>query len=155
MTPINWSRVFLGGLVAGVIIDASEFLANGVFLAQNWANAMKALNQPEMSATTILAFNITGLITGIFAVWLYAAVRSRYGAGPKIALGAGAATWFIGYLVPSIAPAAMHLFPRRLLAIGVAVGLIEMVVGTLAGAYLYNEAGERQAASKAKAAAAS
>ena len=86
MTPINWSRVFLGGLVAGVIIDASEFLVNGVFLAQNWANAMKALNQPEMSATTILAFNITGLITGIFAVWLYAAVRSRYGAGPKIAL---------------------------------------------------------------------
>ena len=47
------------------------------------------------------------------------------------------------------------LFPRRLLAIGVAVGLIEMVVGTLAGAYLYKEAEKADAAPKARTAAAS
>ena len=39
-----------------------------------------------------------GFLVGIFAVWLYAAIRPRYGAGPKTALCAGAAVWGIGYL---------------------------------------------------------
>src|SRR5207249_3963498 len=38
-----------------------------------------------------------GFLVGIFAVWLYAAIRPRYGAGPKTALCAGAAVWGLGY----------------------------------------------------------
>jgi hypothetical protein len=147
MTSINWNRVLLGGLVAGVIVDISEGLLNGVFLAQDWANAMKALSKPEVSASGIAAFNVMGLAIGIFAVWLYAAIRPRFGAGPKTALGAGLATWVIGYVLPSVAPAVTHLYSRRLVAIGVTVGLIEILLATVAGAYLYKEemAGSGQA----------
>lgn len=139
MTPINWNRVLLGGLVAGVIVDISEGLLNGVFLAQDWADAMKALGKPEISASSIAVFNVMGLAIGIFTIWLYAAIRPRFGAGPKTALGAGLATWVIGYVVPSVAPAVMHLYSRRLVAIGVVVGLVEILVASVAGAYLYKE----------------
>jgi len=76
---------------------------------------------------------------GIFAVWLYAPIRPRYGTGPKTALCAGAAVWGLGYLLASVTPLALHLFPRRLMAIGLAVGIVEVLVGTLAGAWLYRE----------------
>src|SRR5438105_3767070 len=112
MTSINWTRVLLGGLVAGVIIDVSEGLLNGVFLAADWANAMKALNKPEISGSSIAAFNVMGLAIGIFTVWLYAAMRPRFGPGPKTALGAGLATWVIGYVLPSVAPWVLHLYSR-------------------------------------------
>jgi|SRR5438094_6880745 len=42
-------------------------------------------------------------------------------------------------LLASVTPLALHLFPRRLMAVGLAVGLVEVIVGTLAGAWLYRE----------------
>ena len=139
MTSINWNRVLLGGLVAGVIVDISEGLLNGVFLAEDWANAMKAIGKPEVSGSGIAIFNVMGLAIGIFTIWLYAAIRPRFGAGPKTALGAGLATWVIGYVLPSVAPAVTHIYSRRLVAIGVVVGLLEILVASVAGAYVYKE----------------
>src|SRR5437588_12820928 len=127
MNSINWTRVLLGGLVAGVIVDVFEGLLNGVFLAQDWAAAMRAINKPEVTGPAIAMFNVMGLAIGIFAIWLYAAIRPRFGAGPKTALGAGLAVWVIGYVIPSIPPAIMHLYSRRLVAIGVAVGVVEIL----------------------------
>lgn len=139
MTSINWTRVLLGGLVAGVIVDLFEGVLNGVVLAQDWADAMKALGRPEISPSSIGAFNLMGLGIGIFAIWLYAAILARFGAGPKTAVGAGLATWIIGYLLPSIPAVIKHFYPRRLVAIGLAVGSVEIILASLAGARLYNE----------------
>ena len=36
MGKINWNRVILGGLVAGVIINMSELVLNGVALAKDY-----------------------------------------------------------------------------------------------------------------------
>ena len=57
MRKINWSRVFLGGLVAGVIINLFEFVTNGVFLAAQWESMMRPLGRttfPSVSGTIIL-----------------------------------------------------------------------------------------------------
>src|SRR5713226_3317696 len=43
MAKINWGRVLLGGLVAGLIINAAEYLVNGVILQAKWADAMKGI----------------------------------------------------------------------------------------------------------------
>ena len=59
-------------------------------------------------------FTVWGFLVGILAIWLYAAIRPRYGAGSKTALYAGAAVWGLGYLLGSVMPLALHLFPRRL-----------------------------------------
>ena len=73
------------------------------------------------------------------SAWLYAAIRPRFGAGPKTAALAGAVVWFFAYLYPSASMMIMHMFPRRMLAIGVLWGLFELVIATIAGASVYQE----------------
>lgn len=140
MDKMNWGRIVLGGLVAGVIINASEYVTNGVILAQRWSDAMKGIGKPEaVSGAQMSEYIILGFIFGIAALWMYAAIRPRYGAGPKTAVCAGLAVWALGYLLGSANAMISHVLPRRLMAISILVGLAEMVVGTLAGAYFYRE----------------
>jgi hypothetical protein len=42
MSSINWGRVILGGLLAGMVINVFEFFLNGVALAKDWQAAMVA-----------------------------------------------------------------------------------------------------------------
>ncbi|MGD0201356.1 MAG: hypothetical protein ABSD27_11460 [Bryobacteraceae bacterium] len=140
MGKINWSRVVLGGLLAGLIINVIDFLVNTFLLKERWADAMQALGKPgTMTSPQIIAFLVVGFLVGIMMIWLYAAIRPRYGAGVKTAFCAGTAVWVLGCLLPTITPMVLHLFPRRLMAIGVLVGLVEAVLGAVAGAWLYKE----------------
>ncbi len=139
MGKMNWGRLILGGIVAGVIIDVSEGLLNGVILMKDWAEAMKALGKAEAGPMQLVGFNVYGLLLGLSAIWLYAAIRPRYGAGPKTAVCAGLAMWFIAYALGSGAGMIMEIFPMRLMAIGILWGLFEIVIATLAGAWFYKE----------------
>jgi hypothetical protein len=138
MGKVNWVRVILGGLLAGVIINVFEFILNGLLLAKDMQAAISALGK-QMGGGQLLMFAVWGFLVGIFAVWLYAGIRPRYGAGLKTALCAGLAVWCLGYLLADVTPLALKLFPIRLTVIGLAVGLVEVSVGTLAGAWLYRE----------------
>jgi hypothetical protein len=138
MGKINWIRVILGGLVAGVIINIFEFALNGVVLAKDMEAAISALGR-QVGGAQLAMFIAWGFLVGIFAIWLYAGIRPRYGAGPKTALCAASAVWSLGYLLAAVTPLALNLFPTRLMVIGLAVGLVEVIVGTLAGAWLYGE----------------
>jgi hypothetical protein len=73
------------------------------------------------------------------AVWLYAAIRPRYGAGPKTAIRAGLVTWAVAVFLANLGNYPLGLFPTRLIVISSIVALIEIVVGTLVGAWLYKE----------------
>ena len=55
------------------------------------------------------------------------------------ALCAGSAVWGLGYLLASAGPIVLDLFPARMMTIGLAVGLVEVLVATLLGAWLYRE----------------
>ena len=152
MGKLNSNRVILGGLLAGVIINVSEFLINGLVLRQDWADVMTKLGKsPDLSATMLVTFNLVGFITGILMVWLYAAIRSRYGAGPKTALLAALMVWVIGYAFPTIGEAGMGLLPTQLLATASGLGLVEVILAALAGASVYKEAGEAPVAMSARA----
>ena len=138
MGKINWARVILGGLVAGLIINIFEFILHGVIIAQDMAAATSALGK-QVGGAQLCMFLTWGFLVGIFAVWLYAALRPRYGPGPKTALCAGSAVWGLGYLLASVTSIALNLFPLRIMIIGLAVGLVEVLVATLVGARLYRE----------------
>jgi glucan phosphoethanolaminetransferase (alkaline phosphatase superfamily) len=136
----NWTRVILGGLLAGLIVNFFEYIVNGLILGNHWAAAMMALNRaPEMGAIPTAAFWVWGFLIGIYALWLYAAIRPRFGPGPKTAVIAGVVVWIPASLLAMIAPAALHLFSRRLIGASVVVGLVEIVIGTVVGAWRYKE----------------
>ncbi|MBI4877377.1 MAG: hypothetical protein HY822_22345 [Acidobacteria bacterium] len=141
MGKINCGRVLLGGIVAGVVINAVEFVMNMYVLAGDWAAVMKSIGKSaEFGAGAIIMFNLIGFAIGIGAVLLYAAIRPRCGAGVQTAIRAGVGVWFFYGLLPSIGFLTMDLFPARLINIGAAYSLAEIVVATVAGAWLYKEA---------------
>ncbi len=138
MGKINWARVILGGLVAGLIINIFEFILHGVIIAQDMDAAVRTLGK-QVGGAQMAMFVAWGFLVGIFAVWLYAGLRPRYGPGPKTALCAGSAVWGLGYLLASVTSIALDFFPIRIMIIGLAVGLIEVLVATLVGAQIYRE----------------
>src|SRR5207249_8900333 len=71
------------------------------------------------SDLAIGGFILFGFVLGVGCVWLYAAIRPRFGPGVGTAACAGAVVWFFAYLYPSTGMALMHMFPRRVLAVGV------------------------------------
>jgi len=140
MGNINLSRVLLGGIVAGIVINIFEGILNGAVLANQWATVMTGLGKSgTMSIKQIVAFNVWGLATGILMLGVYAAIRPRLGAGPKTAMLAGLLIWATAYVLGSAAPVFLHLFPIGLVATGLAVGLVETLVAGVAGAYFYKE----------------
>lgn len=139
MGSINFPRVLVGGIVAGLVIDISESILNSVVLGAEMNAAIARMNLTPAGNQVMVLFLVLGLLLGIATIWLYAAIRPRYGAGPKTALCAGAAVWFFAYLYPSTGMLAMGMFGGRMMAIGLAWGLVELLVASLAGAFLYKE----------------
>src|SRR4029079_13023281 len=94
MGQINFARVILGGLVAGLILNIGEFLLNDKVLATQ----MKAFFAEHKFAEPgnnfmIVAVGMT-FVLGIVIVLGYAAIRPRFGAGVKTAIIAGLFAWF-------------------------------------------------------------
>lgn len=140
---MNWKRIILGGLVAGLIINMSQGALHEGVLKDTWSTAMQALGKTgEFSGGQIAVFNIVGFLTGIALVWLYAAVRLCYGAGPKTAMCSGTTVWFLTYALPTIGQIAMDLWPFSALITVIIWGLAEMIVAGLAGCWLYREPDE-------------
>ena len=139
MSRINLGRVVIGGLLAGLIVDISESILNGIVLAQDLGAAMQALNRPPIDTQMIIWFVLLGFGLGIAAVWLYAAIRPRFGPGVTTAVISGLAVWFFAYLYAGITIGIMNLFPARVMVVSTLWGLPEIVIASIAGAWLYQE----------------
>ena len=86
-------------------------------------------------AAFLLAVNLAG---GIWAIWLYASIRPRYGAGAKTAAIAGMSWWIVSTLADATW-GSFRLVPVAALVPLSVVSLPEMVVAAMVGAWLYKE----------------
>lgn len=136
MGGINVGRWILGGLLAGVIINVFEFAGHMIFFEQ-WEAAARAHNLPTEGGTAV--YVLMGFIAGLAAVWFYAAARTRFGPGPGTAVKVAVVLWIGSYFIAILAYCAMELFPTSLLVPWGVISLIEMIVATIAGAWLYRE----------------
>ncbi len=142
MPGINLGRVILGGLVAGLIINVVEAVLNQFLMVDAIQQAMAARNlaMPD-DPMSLGIFIVYGFVFGIALIFVYAAIRPRFGAGAKTAVYAGVMVWFIGGFLVSVMMATLGMFPAGLLAVGAVVGLVETCVAAVAGAALYQEGG--------------
>jgi hypothetical protein len=140
MGKTNWTRVFLGGLVAGVVLNILNFAALAIYVRNLWNPALESVNPAFQETTAFQVFWIIfQFVSGILAVWLYSAIRPRYGAGPKTALIAGIAVWILQGLSFGAISGSFGLFPTKLLVIDAVTILVTTVLSTLAGAWVYKE----------------
>ena len=92
MGKINWGRVFLCGIVtAGVYVVLTLPIFLPPLRETDFVAALVAAGRVVTPLSGILTFAI-----GIWTIWLYAAIRPRYGPGPKTAAVAGFAVWLLG-----------------------------------------------------------
>lgn len=139
MHGINLGKVLVGGIVAGIVIDIGEFIGNMVLFADTMEGMLERFGLDPIGGGTIIAFNILGLAFGITLVWLYAAIRPRYGPGPMAAVCAGLFAWALSYLFPMVGYVLMGMYELTPLIGPMIWGAIELSVAAVAGAYFYSE----------------
>ena len=141
MASINTGKVVVGGLAAGLVANVIDFVTNTYVLAPDWQSFATAHNldpaamtKPSVAATWV----IIDFLMGIILVFAYAAIRPRFGPGPKTAICSGLLIYIAITLV-------LYGFTNMgLLTMGMFVtGSISAIVSTLAaslvGAAIYKE----------------
>lgn len=93
----------------------------------------------QFSVEVSILIDVMRLVVGILAVWLFSALRPRYGAGAKTALIAGLALYVLDGLLPNISLYSMGIFPANLFAADSLTSLVIYVVAAQAGAWVYKE----------------
>ena len=139
MSRINFRRVLLGGIVAGLIINTGEFILNGILLAPHIEADMKRMNlTPPGGGFALLAVALT-FVFAVIAILIYAMARSRFGAGPKTALLVALILWFCLYAYSGTLNMLLINVPPKLILMILAWGIVEYPLGILAGAAVYKE----------------
>jgi hypothetical protein len=139
MGKINLARVLIGGLVAGLILNIGEWVLNGMVLAKEMKDFFQKCGFPEPGTNfLIIAVSIT-FVLGIVLVLGYAAIRPRFGAGPKTAIIAALFAWFGVYLYQNLIGFGLGIVTAKAMLVALAWGLVEYILATLAGAALYQE----------------
>lgn len=136
MGKINYGRVVLGGIVAGIVFLALDF-AGMYILPFDWDAwiAQYNLTMPSMALWVVM-----DILFGILAVWLYAAIRPRFSPGVKTAVIAGVFLWLFGAIM-WYGFAAMGMFEMNAYLAMAGWSLVQMIVATTAGAWMYKEEG--------------
>lgn len=139
MGKINMVRVLLGGLAAGVVLNISETVLNTVVLGADMAAQLTKMGLPQVSGSAIGVFVTLCFVLGIVSVWLYAAMRPRFGPGPGTATKAGLAVWFLAYFYGGVGMLVLGIFSSRVEMITMPWGLVEVLIAANVGAYVYKE----------------
>lgn len=138
MSQINGKRVVLGGLVAGVISNISGITLAHFFFEEEVNAAMQRLNLTFGPGIGVLHLTMR-LAMGVALVWLYAAIRPRFGPGPRTALIAGTAMWLFAYVWSLLGMYPYRIYSAHLLLIAGVWSLFEANLCALVGGWLYRE----------------
>jgi len=141
---INASKVVVGGLVAGVVMNVIGFVGNGYLLGKRMEAEMAAvapsLAGKGMAPSAITFAVVTQFVVGILLVWLYAAMRPRFGPGMGTAAKAALVIWVCGLLFYQDW-VHVGLMQPSTYAMASCVALISLMAGAWVGGTLYKEEG--------------
>ena len=132
----NIQKLILGGLTAGLMINAVEYLVHRVLLDPQWTAAFAALGKTPKGWTSIIPFNF---VVGIIGIWIYAKFLPNYGPGYKTALRSALIIWVVFWAIPMMALLPLDIFPNFLLFATIAVGLLDSIVAVLLGAWMFRQ----------------
>ncbi len=139
VSGINITRVMLGGALAGLVLNIGEYVLNHVIVAQLSSDpgaegGMAAFSVGQMVSGVTIMF-----VFGIALIWIYAAIRPRFGPGPMTAVIAGLTVWSIAWLLTGASFITVGVFPTGQMVVSIVWGLFEVPIAAIAGAWLYKE----------------
>ena len=139
---INTSKVLIGGIAAGVVMNIIDFISYKFILGARMMAESEAfkpgMSQAMMTSSAMISNIVMDLVLGILLVWTYAAIRPRFGPGMKTATYAAVLFWILagiflsGYLH-------MGMMSSGLWWTFAFIGLVNFWVSAWVGARLYSE----------------
>lgn len=139
MGQINYGRVIIGGLLAGLILTIGETILNVVVVADQWETFMEQRNLPGESTGMIVMWTLWNFVLGLLLVLLYALIRPRCGAGAKTAAWTGVFMWFLVWFMCFGAIGLSFGMPSSLIVTSLVWGFVEVILAALAGGWAYRE----------------
>ena len=141
---INTGKVIVGGLAAGVIMNVAGFVVQGKMLGPRMMAEMAAV-APSLANMTpgtgeIIGRVLTQFVVGIMLVWMYAAMRPRFGPGPKTALISAFIVWLFGFLFYLDWLYTGMMTPATYAIVSAAM-IVTLAIASWVGCMLYKEAG--------------
>ena len=118
--------IVIGGLVAGAVLTVIDIAMFGAILKAPMEEAMKMLPKPRIVEWQVPWYISLDVVAGIALVWLYAALRPRFGAG-------FASLW------TTLAQWPMNLMPLTLTVTIVGVALVQWTLAAVLGAKFYTD----------------
>jgi hypothetical protein len=129
--------VLLGGAVAGLLYAVLGAVLGHVVLHDATSRAIRAGRPPAWAPAALTSAR---LLLGFVAVFVYAAMRPRFGPGARTAVLTALALWCAGHLPNALAAGVTGRLTPGEAWLTAGWGILENVVCTLAGASLYREA---------------
>lgn len=141
MTGINWRRLVAGGLIASIIAFLSDGFLHQRLIHEQWEALAAGLQMAmqEHGPSAFLYFGIYELGRGFLALFAYATMRPRFGAGPKTAVWAGVISWLAFSVAGPAQFIPLGLFNDRLWVMAGAYQLVTSVIAAVVGAAVYKE----------------
>ncbi|MGO8815476.1 MAG: hypothetical protein ACLQVG_12560 [Terriglobia bacterium] len=134
MQQIKWTRVLLGGFVAGLLINV--FVLGPALAAAHLS--LGSASTATLAAALLVAalvFFVTFMVT-----WIYAAIRPRYGPGLKTGAMAGiSAALVLGFFEYIEWVLTSRMIPAKVWATNVAITSLALLIASLIGAWVYEK----------------
>jgi hypothetical protein len=131
--------IVIGGLVAGAVLAVIDIVMYGAILKAPMEQAMKVLPKPRIVEWQLPWYISLDVVAGIALVWLYAALRPRFGAGWATGAKAGVAGWFFASLWTTLVQWPMNLMPLNLTVIILGIALVQWTLASVLGAKFYRD----------------
>jgi len=143
MGKINFKRVILGGLLAGVVFIIIELILEGlvylIFRLNESDLLMQTFDDITLSGVRYHIVNLSYFfVFCILIIWVYAAIRPRFGAGPKTAFMTSGIFLIVLFLL-YVNFINMGIFPLKICLLSIGFNVIELPSAVLAGASIYKE----------------
>jgi len=131
---MNWSRILLGGLAAGVATNLTDFVMHGVIMAPAYGRYKEVFAQEP---TNPAWFALVAISIGLTAALLFARTRGSWAAGWKGGLAFGFFAGLFAFFPPFYDPLVIDGFPYHLAWCWGGINLIDgLVAGAVLGAII-------------------
>ena len=139
MSSINKARLIVGGLAAGVVMNAVTLLSARLYLSEMMQLLESRGIQPPDGLIPMAVYLLMRFVWGFVAVWFYVVARPRFGPGPRTALLVGFMFWLGGLFLAVVSYGMMGMFPTWMLIQWAAITLVGILTSTVVGAWIYRE----------------
>jgi len=139
LSGINFLRVLIGGIVAAIVLNAGDYLINGVLLVDDGTQLVQRLGlDPARAEASMTTWIVVDVVYGILLVFAYAAMRPRFGPGPRTAV-ISALTLYLAITVILVGFMSMGIFVQDAFMRSAALQLVVTLAASISGAVVYKE----------------